>query len=225
MLVVITVSAAVAFAAFVSEQQGKYQESQKLQQQTELEHVVVTKIGFNSSTNMIDNLSIQNTGVYNVDIWAIQINDFNVVSCDVNGSSTLFDGTNVIEMESLNIIHVDNFTSNVDKSGPITVTIWTKLQSHAQTFYPPVALIQLDMSVTPQICDGTKSYCVTDNTYIMQWHWTITSTDDPSSAYPLSKDSPKITSMFTSTYTYTITLDVTDNFGMTSTDTYTFTQP
>jgi hypothetical protein len=224
MLVVITVGAAVAFAAFISEQQGKYQQNQKLQQQSELENIVVTNIEFNTTDDILDNLIIKNVGIYEVDIWGIQINDFNVGSCKINGNDTMFDQTNVVKVESLNSIIVDINGCTEDNKEPLTITIWTKLRSHTQIFYLPIALIQLDLSPIypePQICDGTKSYCITNNSYIVQWNWTI-NTDPPTT--PINKYGSKITTGFTSGTTYNITLEVTDNFGMKSTDTYSFTQ-
>jgi len=225
MLVVITVSAAVAFAAFVSQQQANYQQSQTLAQQTELERLVVTKIGFDSS-GFVNSSTIQNTGVNDANIWSFQINDNNVYNCNVSGSPKLLDGTDVINVGSLGKIVVDNFTltNPVNNSGPITIKVWTKLKTHEKTFYPPVALIQIDTSVTPLVCDGTKSYCITDNAYILQWHWTITDNGAP---IPISNpDQPKVNiPPFVSGHTYVFNLTVYDNFGMTASDIYTFTQP
>ncbi|MFO7678283.1 MAG: hypothetical protein R6V50_07885, partial [Thermoplasmatota archaeon] len=95
----------------------------------------------------------------------------------------------------------------------------TLTKDFSKTFHPPVAIIQLDMALTPPICDGTKSFTLSENGYILQWQWQINH-----SGIPEEKNGSKITYNFTSGE-YDIELTVTDNYGMISKDKIKYTHP
>jgi hypothetical protein len=109
-------------------------------------------------------------------------------------------------------------THKILNHNSITLQTYSKLNNDfSKTFYPPVALIQLDLTTTPQICDGTKSYSFSENAYIVEWEWTIQDPGiDPHPIY-----GPKIQYTFKNEQTYIINLKVTDNYGMVSNNRYT----
>lgn len=121
---------------------------------------------------------------------------------------------------------LSDFLTNplIYKDHPLTFTIKTNLlNDFSKTFFPPVAIIQLDMIATPAICDGTKSYTTSDNGYLLHWHWSITEDDGTGPVIWIDEDGPKIPAGFTTGNEYAITLEISDNYGMTSSKTYTFT--
>jgi hypothetical protein len=170
-----------------------------------------------------------------------------IVDLDYNKSGILAQPTFGDTAESANIIYAEYYyplkikpreqllvsiqnatkdlylTNKISIHNPITISILTTLtKDFSKTFHPPVAIIQLDMALTPPICDGTKSFTLSENGYILQWQWQINETGDHDP--PILKNGSKITYNFTSGE-YDIELTVTDNYGMISKDKIIYTHP
>jgi type II secretory pathway pseudopilin PulG len=124
-----------------------------------------------------------------------------------------------IQITISDVINDVYITQKIWKHNSISIHVYTNLNNYfSKIFYPPVALIQLDLTSTPQICDGTKSHTSSENAYIVLWKWIIYDINMGTEPEPIY--GPIIQYEFRTGTIYNIDLEVTDNYGMISNTTY-----
>jgi len=119
---------------------------------------------------------------------------------------------------------------NITTNDAIILHIFTSLTNDfTKTFIPPTAIIQI---VTESQWNSTshnyETYLILDGSlsdhpgsgYIARWEWKITTNNSGTIEYDLNRTGRKIRAIFATPNLYhTITLTVTDNYGMIATDT------
>jgi hypothetical protein len=177
------------------------------------------------------NFSISSAHLRTSRIEDIQINtqpleNFNITfQGDATPKKSNYTNTTVLEPREQIILHVnttgDFFIDPFDitTNSYVKLTLFTTLgNTFEKTFYPPNAVIKLDLNYVPHICDGTNSFCENEENYIVQWHWTITK----DTTTDLDDYGSVINYDFSTPATYVVTLEVIQNNGMTDVSEYTF---
>lgn len=237
MLTLIVVIAASSFAVFISQEQAEAQAQELLEQRMALENITVLSISPYSSSSSTD----QWTSL-NFTIASICTQESTVSSVRINGLP-LYNGTiwrvgsdgavlkenysfrTGIELDGLEYVYLnitaDSFFENgvvLSSDSDVNIEMSTELlNTFNVNFVPPTALINLDVLsswngtafVTSVILDGSLSDQIEPG-YIIFYEWTVTNGGTEIG----SEAGRKVLSPVTLSPGDTITLTVTNNFGM-----------
>lgn len=242
LLTLIVVTAAASFSLFVNQQQKERQEQEQYEFRKEQETLDVLTVhpvkNDSASTWQYLNITIASLHTHTSDILSVNVNDRAVQQGTIwwqNGTDTAWVHNRSIDMDAREQITIEvNLTGgmlnplSIPTSGYIKIDLFTGYgNTFSRSFLPPTAIAAIaaeslwngtDYEDTV-ILDGARSEQPGEG-YLLSWNWTIEDSEG-ADIYNWTGQGRKIRAQFNqsaSNEDYTITLTVTNSYGLTGTD-------
>jgi len=228
MLVLISVTAAAGFSAFVATQQEEYERTEALQQQKELESIFFQSITpvYDASDELVSiTIQLVNDHGNELKILAIWLNDYQIDFEQPSLSSLdlileSFESITILITDpTTELLFYDPLIDPITSNKNIVINIRTQRQNNFEkTFHPPTSVILLDIKNEGTgdvvFLDGSLSNQQTESSYLSTWHWHIIDDQLPATENNYYGRYVRPSEDLADNNEWTITLTVIDNFGM-----------